>query len=47
MNFLEGEEARARTQEAFSEDTYHWLKHLKRKVDPRNRLNHAYDIEPA
>jgi FAD/FMN-containing dehydrogenase len=47
MNFLEGEEARARTQEAFSEDTYHWLKHLKRKVDPHNRLSHAYDIQPA
>ncbi len=47
MNFLEGEEARARTQAAFSDDTYHWLKHLKRKVDPHNRLNHAYDIQPA
>jgi FAD/FMN-containing dehydrogenase len=47
LNFLEGEEARALTKEAFSEDTYHWLKHFKRKVDPHNRLSHAYDIEPA
>jgi len=47
MNFLEGEEARTRTEEAFSVDTYHWLKHLKRKTDPQNRLNHAYDIKPA
>jgi FAD/FMN-containing dehydrogenase len=49
LNFLEGEEARARTREAFSTESYHRLQAIKAKYDPDNRFSHSYDLaaDPA
>jgi FAD/FMN-containing dehydrogenase len=47
MNFLEGEEARERTQQGFSPETYLRLQQLKAKYDPQNRFSHSYNIPPA
>jgi len=43
-NFLEGEEARARTREAFSAEAYRRLQAIKAKYDPDNRFSHSYDL---
>jgi FAD/FMN-containing dehydrogenase len=47
MNFLEGEEARERTQQGFLPENYLRLQQLKAKYDPQNRFSHSYDILPA
>jgi FAD/FMN-containing dehydrogenase len=47
LNFLEGEEARARTREAYSVEAYRRLQALKAKYDPDNRFSHSYDLAPA
>jgi hypothetical protein len=47
MNFLGGEEARERTRQGFSQETYLRLQQLKAKYDPQNRFSHGYDIPPA
>lgn len=47
MNFMEGEEARARTRDGFSPEAYRRLTEIKAKYDPQNRFNHSFDIRPA
>lgn len=44
MNFLSGEEARARTKDAYSPDAYAQLMALKAKYDPENRFRFSFDI---
>jgi len=44
LNFLEGSEARERTADGFSKDTYKRLQVLKAKHDPNNRFSHSYAI---
>lgn len=44
MNFLEGAEARRRTPDAYSAQTYEWLVALKAQIDPQNRMNHSFHI---
>ena len=44
MNFLEGDEARERTQQGFSPENYARLSTLKAKYDPHNRFSHSYDL---
>jgi FAD/FMN-containing dehydrogenase len=46
LNFLEGEEARSRTQQGYLPETYARLRALKTKYDPQNRFSHSYDILP-
>ena len=47
MNFLEGEDARKHTRQAFSPEAYTRLQELKARYDPQNRFNLSYDIPPA
>lgn len=47
LNFLEGEEARRRTQDGYSAEAYARLTALKTAFDPTNRLAYSYDIRPA
>jgi Berberine and berberine like len=47
MNWLEGEEARERTRQGFSAETYKRLAALKAKYDPDNRFSHSYNFRPA
>ncbi len=47
LNFLEGEEARRRTQAGFHPDAFARLTALKAVIDPNNRMAHSYDIRPA
>lgn len=47
LNFLEGEEARRRTQDGYSVKAYARLTALKAAFDPTNRLAYSYDIRPA
>lgn len=47
LNFLEGEEARHRTKDAYSAEAYARLTALKAAVDPSNRLAYSYAIQPA
>ena len=46
MNFLEGEEARQRTKDAYSPETFQRLAALKALLDPTNRLGYSFQIEP-
>jgi hypothetical protein len=46
MNFLEGEEARRRTHQAFSAAKYERLTDIKTKYDPQNLFRFGYDISP-
>ena len=47
LNFLEGSEARERTADGFSQETYKRLQTLKTKYDPENRFSHSYNIYPS
>jgi len=47
MNFLGGAEARARTQDAYSEGTYRRLMAIKARYDPDNVFRYAFAINPA
>ena len=44
MNFLEGEEARARTRQGYSSSHYQKLLDIKTKYDPQNRFSHSYKL---
>ena len=44
INFLEGEEKRARTKDAFSPENYQRLMQLKAKYDPSNLFRFSFDI---
>jgi FAD/FMN-containing dehydrogenase len=46
INFLEGEEARRRTPDAYLPETYRRLKALKAKYDPDNTFRFGFDIPP-
>ncbi len=46
LNFLDGEEMRQRTREAFSAEHYARLVALKATVDPRDRLAYSLDLRP-
>jgi FAD/FMN-containing dehydrogenase len=46
LNFLEGKEARERSRQGYSPETYARLRTLKAKYDPQNRFSHSYDIRP-
>jgi FAD/FMN-containing dehydrogenase len=46
INFLEGEEARRRTRDAYLPETYRRLKTLKAKYDPQNVFRFGFDIPP-
>ena len=46
MNFLEGEEARQRTREAFGAEKYERLRAIKAEYDPENLFRFGYDISP-
>jgi FAD/FMN-containing dehydrogenase len=46
MNFLEGEEAHARTQQGYAPETYRRLMAVKAQYDPRNRFSFSYNIPP-
>jgi FAD/FMN-containing dehydrogenase len=47
INFLEGEEARQRTADAYLPETYRKLQALKAKYDPDNIFHFGFDIPPA
>ena len=47
MNFLEGEEAREKTQQGFSPQAFRRLQVLKAKYDSQNMFSHSYDIPPV
>jgi FAD/FMN-containing dehydrogenase len=47
INFLEGEEARQRTRDAYLPETYRKLQALKAKYDPENFFRFGFDIPPA
>ncbi len=47
LNFLEGEESRQHTAEAFTGDAFQKLKALKTRYDPDNRLHTGFNIPPA
>jgi FAD/FMN-containing dehydrogenase len=47
INFLEGEEARQRTSDAYLPETYRKLQALKAKYDPDNVFHFGFDIPPA
>lgn len=42
LNFLEGAEARQRTQQGFSAGNFKRLQDIKARYDPQNRFNHSY-----
>ncbi len=44
INFLEGEEARKRTRDAYSPEAYRRLAALKARMDPGNVFNHGLDV---
>lgn len=46
LNFLEGDEARARTRDAYDPAAYQRLTTLKAQFDPDNRLRFAHDLTP-
>jgi len=46
MNFLDGEEARARTKDAYSPEAYARLAALKAQVDPANRFRFSFGLVP-
>jgi hypothetical protein len=46
INFLEGEEARQRTRDAYLPETYRKLQALKAKYDPENYFRFGFDIPP-
>jgi hypothetical protein len=46
LNFLDGDEARARTQDGYSPEAYQRLRSVKGKYDPENRFSHSFDIQP-
>jgi hypothetical protein len=47
MNFLEGEESRARIQDAYTPEVYRRLKALKAKYDPDNLFSFSFNIPPS
>ncbi len=47
INFLEGEEARKRTRDAYSPEAYGRLAALKARMDPGNVFNHGLDVAPV
>lgn len=47
MNFIEGDEARHRTKDAYSLENYYWLRKLKAKYDATDRFCHSFAIRPA
>ncbi len=47
INFLEGEEARQRTRDAYLPETYRKLQAIKAKYDPENTFRFGFDIPPA
>jgi len=47
MNFVGGDEARARTTEAYSDAAFRRLMDIKARYDPENIFRHSYDIPPA
>jgi len=46
LNFVEGGEARASTQQGFLPENYTRLRMLKAKYDHQNYFSHSYDIPP-
>ena len=44
INFLDGKEARDRTEDAYLPESYHWLMMLKAKFDPDNRFRYSFNI---
>lgn len=44
MNFVHGQEARARTRQGYSPEAYSKLQALKAKYDPDNLFRYSYDI---
>lgn len=44
LNFLEGEEALARSRDGFSPEAYRRLQSVKATYDPKNRFSHSYDL---
>jgi FAD/FMN-containing dehydrogenase len=44
LNFIEGEEALARSRDGFSAEAYRRLQELKARYDPDNRFSHSYDL---
>lgn len=47
MNFLDGEESRQRTRDAYSPETYGKLSALKAAYDPQDRLSYSFNIPVA
>jgi hypothetical protein len=47
LNFLGGKEARARTRDAYSAESYRRLMALKARYDPDNLFRFGYDIPPV
>jgi hypothetical protein len=45
LNFLEGEDRKAATQDAFDTDSYARLVRIKRTFDPTNRFAHGIDLK--
>ena len=46
MNFLEGQEAHARTRQGYTAETFERLTAVKAKYDPQNRFGYSYNIPP-
>lgn len=47
LNFLEGDESRARTKDGFSPEAYRRLQAVKARYDADNRFSHSFDIAPV
>jgi len=47
LNFLDGEDAREQTRNAYSAQNFDRLQVLKAKYDPDNLFNHSFDIPPV
>jgi len=47
LNFVDGEEKQAHTQDAYTPETYRRLMALKAKYDPENRFAYSLAIPPA
>lgn len=47
MNFLDGDETRERTKDAYALENYERLMRLKTKYDPQERLCHSFNIPAA